>query len=72
MASPPTDERSQVLDAAMTPWEGLTAQELALVEALEEVRRLAKVLHLNVQELRAPLALRIDAWLWRSSRWLRP
>jgi hypothetical protein len=42
-----------------------------LVEAAEEVRCAARALGLapeRIGELYAPLALRIDAWLWRSSR----
>lgn len=42
-----------------------------LIEAIEEVRAAARALGFDpaaIGELYAPLALRIDAWLWRSSR----
>jgi hypothetical protein len=45
-----------------------------LVEACEEVRSAARALGLDTRrigELYAPLALRADAWLWRSSQLLR-
>ena len=74
MATPSTDERSQVLDAAMTPWKGLTPLEMRLVLALEEARTIAKELGIDPDELydaKASWRLRVDAWLWRSSRWLR-
>ena len=41
---------------------------LRLIEALDEVGAAARALGLDVDaigELHAPLALRIDAWLWR-------
>jgi len=41
---------------------------IRLIDALEEVRVAARALGLDadaIGELHAPLALRIDAWLWR-------
>mgnify|MGYP001186237078 FL=1 len=74
MATPPTDEQERVLTPAMTPWEGLTPLEMRLVLALEEARTIAKELGIGPDELydaKASWRLRVDAWLWRSSKWLR-
>ena len=52
----------------------MTPAEVRLRDALEEVRAAAKALGIDAERVyaeQAPLALRVDAWLWRSSRLLR-
>ncbi len=52
---------------AMTP---LTRSEERLLIVLEEAHLLAGELGINVNELHVPWALRVEAWLWRSSKLL--
>ncbi len=63
------------LDLAYEAWPDQTPPPVRrLVEAIEEVRVAAKLLDLDADALytqTAPLSLRVDAWLWRSSQLLR-
>lgn len=50
----------------------LVAVRRRFVEAIEEAHHCARLLGLDPCEQTAPLSLRADAWLWRSSRGERP
>jgi hypothetical protein len=68
MTDRPRRPQSSTADPEARAWQRLEV-------ALEEVRAAAHALGLSVEqrgELYAPLRLRADAWLWRSSRLLPP
>lgn len=63
------------LDEAYEAWpDEMPPAVTRLVDAIEETYAAAKALGLDPEALyaaQAPMALRRDAWLWRSSRLLR-